>query len=111
MVQMLKADACMLCPQKFAIFSPQHNCKKCGKSICGDCSKNKRRLSKMDKSKFRVCDECDTLLSNYNFSRMYSRETEEKKQALLEIQQRVEHTQEEIQERTEQLSRLKIKYQ
>jgi hypothetical protein len=46
----------------------------------------------MDKSKFRVCDECDTLLSNYNFSRMYLRETEEKKQALLEIQQRVEHT-------------------
>jgi hypothetical protein len=85
MVQMLKSDTCMLCPQKFAIFSPQHNCKKCGKSICGDCSKNKRRLSKMDKNKFRVCDECDTLLSNYNFSRMYARETEEKKQALAEI--------------------------
>ena len=103
-IQMLKSDNCMLCSQKFAFLSAsQHNCKKCGKSICDACSKSKRRLSKLEKTKFRVCDECDCLLSNYNFSRMYMREIEDKKQQLEEIQHRVEHTQEEISERTDQL--------
>lgn len=92
----------MLCAQKFAFLSAsQHNCKKCGKSICDACSKSKRRLSKLEKTKFRVCDECDTLLSNYNFSRMYMREIDDKKNQLDEIQKRVEHTTEEINERSE----------
>lgn len=92
-IQMQKSDNCMLCSQKFAFLSAsQHNCKKCGKSICDACSKSKRRLSKLDKAKLRVCDECDTLLSNYNFSRMYMREIEDKKNALQEVQARVEHT-------------------
>ena len=58
-------------------------------------------MSKLEKTKFRVCDECDTLLSNYNFSRMYMREIDDKKNQLDEIQKRVEHTTEEINERTE----------
>jgi hypothetical protein len=58
-------------------------------------------LSKLEKTKFRVCDECDTLLSNYNFSRMYMREIDDKKNQLDEIQKRVEHTTEEINERSE----------
>ena len=58
-------------------------------------------MSKLEKTKFRVCDECDTLLSNYNFSRMYMREIDDKKNQLDEIQKRVEHTTEEINERSE----------
>jgi len=68
-IQMLKSDVCQLCSTKFAMFgsASQHNCKKCGKSICDSCSKSKRRLSKLEKTKFRVCDECDCLLSNTIF--------------------------------------------
>ena len=80
---MLKAENCMLCSTKFSTFlNSQHNCKKCGKAVCDACSRSKRRLSRLDKDKFRVCDECDTLLSNYNFSRMYMREIQEKKVTL-----------------------------
>jgi hypothetical protein len=69
----------MLCSQKFGLLNSAKNCKKCGKCICDACSKPRRRLSKLEKSKFRVCDECDILLSNYNFTRMYTREIEEKR--------------------------------
>lgn len=100
----------MLCQSKFG-FLGAHNCKRCGIAVCDGCSRSKRRLSKLDKDKLRVCDDCDTLLSNYNFERMYLREIEDKQNALKEVQQKVEHTQEEISERTEQLSRLKIQYQ
>lgn len=109
-VQKEKSDNCMLCQSKFG-FMGTYNCKRCGVAVCDPCSKSKRRLSKLDKDKLRVCDDCDTLLSNYNFQRMYMREIEDKKANLAEIQQRVEHTQEEISERTEQLSRLKTQYQ
>lgn len=64
----------------------------------------------MEKKKYRVCDECDCLLSNYNFTRMYQREIDDKKTQLEEITQRIESCQEEINERTDQLSNLKIKY-
>lgn len=101
----------MLCDTKFSMFGAStHNCKKCGKAVCDSCSKSQRRLSKLEKKKYRVCDECDCLLSNYNFSKMYAREIEDKKQTLDEITARIEHTQEEISERTDQLSSLKIKY-
>ena len=108
---MIKADNCLLCAAKFGIFSLQHNCKKCGKAVCDTCSKSKRRLSKIDKDKFRVCDECDILLSNYNFSRMYMREINDKKTNLVQLQNRIEQVRDEVSERTEQLERLKTKYQ
>jgi hypothetical protein len=48
------------------------HCKRCGAAVCGLCSASpKRRLSKIDKQKYRVCDECDTLMSNVNFDQMY----------------------------------------
>ena len=42
---------------------------------------------------------------------MYAREIDDKKDQLKEITERIESTQEEISERTDQLSSLKIKYQ
>lgn len=90
-----------MCAAKFGIFSLQHNCKKCGKAVCDTCSKSKRRLSKIDKDKFRVCDECDILLSNYNFSRMYMREINDKKTNLAQLQNRIEQVRDEVSERTE----------
>lgn len=112
-VQMLKSDNCMLCMQKFSIlsFSTANNCKRCGKAICDSCSRTRRRLSRMEKSKSRVCDECDTFLANYNFSKLYSQEIQQKKVKLEEITRKVEQSTEEVQERTDQLNQLKSKYQ
>ena len=110
-VQMIKSENCQLCAVKFTFLCREHNCKKCGKAVCDTCSHNKRRLSKIDKEKFRVCDECDILLSNYNFSRMYMREISDKKSNLQQLQNRIEQVRDEVSERTEQLERLKLKYQ
>jgi hypothetical protein len=48
-----------------------------------------------------VCDECDCLLSNYNFTRMYEREIEDKKQQLEEVTSNIERCGEEINEKTD----------
>ena len=46
----------------------KHHCRRCGRCVCNMCSQSpQRRLSKQDKKKYRVCDECDTLMSNVNF--------------------------------------------
>jgi hypothetical protein len=77
-----KSDQCQLCNTPFSgkmsamiLVSKdkmRHNCKRCGISVCTLCSaSSKRRLSKIDKKKYRVCDECDTLMSNVNFDQMY----------------------------------------
>lgn len=65
----------------------------------------------MEKGKSRVCDECDTFLANYNFSKLYSMEIQTKKQKLEEINDRVVQATEEVQGRTDHLDELKIKYQ
>lgn len=71
------ADSCSLCSASFqgkmqSLFTnkakERHHCRRCGLSVCGLCSAApKRRLSKIDKKKYRVCDECDTLMANVNF--------------------------------------------
>ena len=43
----------------------RHHCRKCFKSVCQPCSANKRKLAKNDETLHRVCDYCDTVLSNY----------------------------------------------
>mmetsp|Transcript_52014 Transcript_52014/g.71389 ORF Transcript_52014/g.71389 Transcript_52014/m.71389 type:complete len:99 (-) Transcript_52014:615-911(-) len=72
-VEKLSSPHCMLCLLVFKTlsFTMKKNCKRCGKMVCDSCSQAKRRLSKLEKKKQRVCDECDTLLSNYNFEKMY----------------------------------------
>ena len=43
----------------------RHHCRKCHRSVCTQCSNNKRKLSKKDDTLFKVCDFCDTQLSNF----------------------------------------------
>jgi hypothetical protein len=33
--------------------------------VCNNCSNNKRKLTKKDDKLYRVCDVCDTMLSNF----------------------------------------------
>ena len=63
-IEELKSNTCMLCSETFNVLRlvVKHNCRKCGKMICENCSRQKRRLSKLEKTKHRVCDECDAVL-------------------------------------------------
>ena len=65
--QFHEEEACELCQSKFKKFggNPRHHCRRCYKSVCNQCSGNKRRLAKNSDKVFRVCDFCDTQLSNY----------------------------------------------
>jgi hypothetical protein len=58
---------CELCDRTFNKLKgiPRHHCRKCNRSVCTQCSNNKRKLTKKDDSLYRVCDACDTMLSNY----------------------------------------------
>lgn len=50
----------------FTSFNRRHHCRRCGKSVCQKCSMTKRYLSKSDKKTlYRICDFCDTKLSNF----------------------------------------------
>ena len=59
-------EYCMLCEDKFTMVkNPIRHCKMCAKSICNVCSLQKRQLCLQDTNKYRVCDECDTKLDNW----------------------------------------------
>lgn len=46
-IPILDSKACMLCSETFGKLKMvyKHNCKRCGKAVCENCSKQKRRLS------------------------------------------------------------------
>jgi len=68
-VQMLTSNHCMLCSKLYNVSmlfgTDKQNCSRCGKSVCDNCSQAKVRLSKLEKKKHRVCDFCDSVLSNF----------------------------------------------
>ena len=62
-----EGKACELCEKTFNKIKGigRHHCRKCYKSVCQQCSSQKRKLAKNIDTLFRVCDYCDTQLSNY----------------------------------------------
>jgi hypothetical protein len=56
---------CELCDTTFNLRTKRHHCRKCKKSVCQSCSGTKRQISKKDQTLYRVCDYCDTQLSNF----------------------------------------------
>ena len=56
---------CELCDTTFNLITKRHHCRKCNKSVCHACSGTKRQISKQDTTLHRVCDYCDTQLSNF----------------------------------------------
>ena len=75
------------------------NCNRCGKAVCEQCSTSKRRLSKLEKKKYRVCDYCDTVLVNFSLDQMWAREVgnkqnrrEDMKDAIRDISKDVKDT-------------------
>ena len=58
----------MLCERFFTsskIGDKDFNCKRCGRTVCKDCSSEKKLISQDAKHEERVCDLCDTVMSNY----------------------------------------------
>ena len=72
-VEKLRSESCMLCSETFNLIRlvAKHNCRRCGKMVCENCSRQNRQLSKLDKKKHRVCDECDALLANHLLEKMF----------------------------------------
>eukprot|EP00347_Sterkiella_histriomuscorum_P005670 403355710 len=70
-------------------FHKRHHCRKCGTTVCSLCSQQKRRLSKVDKKKYRVCDVCDTLMSNCNFESMYDNCLKQQASTLSELKKNI----------------------
>ena len=62
---------CQLCDLEFGVVTRRHRCRKCGRSVCQACSTKSRRLCAQEKQKFKVCDLCDTVLSNKGIEQMY----------------------------------------
>ena len=59
------SNTCMVCGSEFGLFNRKHNCRKCGKLVCGDCSKKKTILEGWYKNKpVRVCSRCYYLVHN-----------------------------------------------
>lgn len=58
---------CELCDRTFGKFKGinRHHCRKCNRSVCQQCGGCFRKLSKNDETLYRVCDFCDTQLSNF----------------------------------------------
>lgn len=59
--------SCELCDRDFNKLKriDRHHCRKCYRSVCDKCSMSRRKLSKACKDPHRVCDYCDTQLSNF----------------------------------------------
>jgi len=74
-----KQDNCQVCETPFSmvalfgIGNRDYFCKHCGFAVCGNCSHNKKYLSKDSKEKFRVCDLCDTKLDNIKLKLVFER--------------------------------------
>ena len=81
----------MLCSETFGKLKLvyKHNCKRCGKAVCENCSKSRRRLSQLNPEKLRICDECDALLANHMLEKMFQRELAFKKSTYEELKGQV----------------------
>ena len=58
---------CMLCEASFTKLgkNPIRHCKMCAQAVCMVCSDTRRQISQDDKEKYRICDECDTKIDNF----------------------------------------------
>ena len=49
---------CALCSCSFTLFNRRHNCRQCGRAVCGDCSRSRLILHTEERRPERVCDGC-----------------------------------------------------
>lgn len=89
----------------------RHHCRRCGISVCTLCSQSpKRRLSKIDKKKYRVCDECDTLMSNVNFDQMYQNCLQQQEETLAEVKRNIAKRDVQLKQLSQRLEKYKTQF-
>ena len=49
---------CAMCSCAFTLFNRRHNCRQCGRAVCGDCSRSRLILHAEERRPERVCDGC-----------------------------------------------------
>ena len=65
----------------------RHHCRKCGKAVCDECSKNNNlQLSQNDPKLYRCCDECAAEIENLDIIASMKDEITEKSIKLDEIE-------------------------
>ncbi|CDW79685.1 and ph domain-containing protein 6 [Stylonychia lemnae] len=113
-IKKVQSDNCGLCEKPLSRITlagtstqKRHHCRKCGTSVCNLCSQQKRRLSKVDKKKFRVCDVCDTLMSNNNFESMYDNCLRQQQTTLNEIKRNINKREIQIKQANLQMEKYK----
>jgi len=90
----------------------KHHCRRCGRCVCTLCSSSpQRRLSKVDKKKYRVCDECDTLMSNVNFDQMYQNCLRQQDEAMNEVKHQIAKRDIQLKQITQRLEKYKTQFQ
>lgn len=118
-VPKVDTDNCYLCSKKFSKLTTKmirsaggrHHCKKCGQSVCNMCRNNVRRLSKLDKKKYKICDQCDTTILNVNFEMMYKDCIEKQHESLKELKKSMHNKDLKLKDITKQLEHMKVKYE
>ena len=96
LIQQEKANSCKWCKACFGFFKPnsrrlkikqkRHNCIKCGASICDECiSSSKIRLSRQDKSLYKVCCSCQTIYENQKLINFFTQIVHKKEKDNQEI--------------------------
>ncbi len=66
-----KESSCQLCDQKYGMWSREHHCRRCCRSICSTCGSTFRNLSRSDPKPYRVCDRCDFKIVNFGIEVTY----------------------------------------
>lgn len=90
----------------------RHHCRRCGLSVCTLCCQSpKRRLSKIDKKKYRVCDECDTIMSNVNFDQMYQNCLRKQDETLTQVKHNINTRDLQLKHLTHRLEKYKTQFQ
>ena len=82
----------MICESEFKALlnkNPIRHCKRCAKAVCKLCSDNKKQLSKDDPTKYRVCDECDTILENYELQYEHQQILQNQQEKIEKMEQKV----------------------
>ena len=91
MVNKSKGKNCYLCQTEFGkIRKKRINCKMCGQSCCDLCTQNIRRLSKIDKKQYQICDRCDHQMSNKLFRDKLKDDIKRKQELTQEVIEHIE---------------------
>lgn len=85
------SNTCKLCSNKFSLIAKsKHHCRKCGATVCNNCSQGRLKLSKRSKQ-VRVWFKCEIEITNVGLINMYKEFVERKKKEKEELLQAIKN--------------------